>query len=214
MDIFIAVGSLALLMPLLISVAIFIRIESRGPIVVKHTRLGKGGKTFPVFKFRTMYSDKSYDALAGLAFRSDPRITRTGSFLRITSIDELPQLFNVLRGDMSLVGPRAYPPNLMAAGMMIDELVTDYHSRLQMRPGISGLAQIRGLRGPSEYPAAYSNRIEADLEYIKSYSLALDLKILWQTVFSQLSPLSAPLIVLLAMMISGGISFLLYLAIP
>ncbi|ANP88323.1 sugar transferase [Rhizobium leguminosarum] len=98
--------------------------------------------------------------------------------------------------------------------MMIDELVTDYHSRLQMRPGISGLAQIRGLRGPSEYPAAYSNRIEADLEYIKSYSLALDLKILWQTVFSQLSPLSAPLIVLLAMMISGGISFLLYLAIP
>ena len=114
--------------------------------------------------------------------RDDNRITSIGKFLRRTSIDELPQLWNVIRGDMSLVGPRPHPLGTLAEGQLLWDAVPEYWARHAMRPGITGLAQVRGLRGATDRRSAIEKRVEADLEYINSWSIWLDLKILLQTI--------------------------------
>jgi lipopolysaccharide/colanic/teichoic acid biosynthesis glycosyltransferase len=118
--------------------------------------------------------------------KNDPRVTRLGAFLRSSNLDELPQLINVLKGDMSLVGPRCHAIGMKAAGVQYEELVPHYHQRHHMRPGITGLAQMRGLRGPTDTSAKSRARIACDLYYIENYSLMLDLKIAYGTVRNEL----------------------------
>ena len=115
------------------------------------------------------------------AIRNDPRITRVGMWLRRSSLDELPQIFNVLMGDMSIVGPRPHAPATRAGGRVFDEVVTDYAARHRMRPGVTGLAQVRGLRGPTETEDKLVRRVDSDLEYIENWSLWLDIVVLART---------------------------------
>jgi lipopolysaccharide/colanic/teichoic acid biosynthesis glycosyltransferase len=117
---------------------------------------------------------------------NDPRLTRIGAFIRKTNIDELPQLLNVLRGDMSLVGPRCHAIGMLAAGVRYEELVPHYHDRHAVKPGLTGLAQMRGLRGPTDRPGKARARIASDLYYIENFSIRLDLWIMFGTVMSEI----------------------------
>jgi lipopolysaccharide/colanic/teichoic acid biosynthesis glycosyltransferase len=118
--------------------------------------------------------------------KGDPRITKVGAFLRRTNLDELPQIYNVLRGDMSLVGPRCHAIGMLAGGVLYEELVPEYHDRHSMRPGLTGLAQMRGLRGPTDKPAKARARIASDLRYVENFSLLLDVKILIWTIVNEM----------------------------
>lgn len=174
-DVVAAAAGLLALSPLLTLMALAIWAEDRGPIFYIHPRVGKGGKEFPFFKFRTMAvgSDRDgYNLSAG-----DARITRVGAFLRRWSLDELPQLLNVLRGEMSLIGPR---PTL---AYQVAEYTPRQRERLSVRPGLTGLAQVSG-RNSLTWP----ERIELDLQYIEGYSLALDARILLKTVTAVVHP--------------------------
>jgi len=177
LDIAGAVFGLAFLAPLLVAAALAIRLESRGPILFRQRRGGAGGRPFEILKFRTMSVLEDGDAIAH-AKRGDLRITRVGSFLRRSSIDELPQLINVLRGEMSLVGPR---PHALAHDRYYAPLVPGYHQRFDVKPGLTGLAQITGHRGDIADVAAMADRVKADLSYIETWSLQADCKILLLT---------------------------------
>ena len=169
----ILVSSLALLAaaPVLAVAALAIRLESRGPIVYRQARAGLNGHEFDVLKLRTMVDGAEHIG-AGLAInQNDPRITRVGAFLRRTSIDELPNLLNVLRGEMSLIGPRPTLP------VQVAQYTPRQRGRLQIKPGITGWAQVNGRTS-----LPWSERIELDLYYIANRSLLLDLRILWRTV--------------------------------
>ncbi len=171
MDVAISLLALVLLAPLLLAVAAAIALESGRPVLFRQQRVGRGGREFAIFKFRSMVADAArrgpYYTTAG-----DARITRVGRFIRRTSIDELPQLLNVLRGDMSLVGPR---PDLPAQRALYPE--ADWALRCSVRPGITGLAQslLRSQATPEQ-------RLDLDLRYVREHSLALDLRILLWTV--------------------------------
>jgi lipopolysaccharide/colanic/teichoic acid biosynthesis glycosyltransferase len=138
-----------------------------------------------------MFSDKGDSSGVQQTVAGDARITRVGAFLRKTSVDELPQLFNVLKGDMSLVGPRCHAVGMKAAGMLYEELVPHYHWRHLMRPGITGLAQMRGWRGPTDTITKSRARINADLRYVENFSLWLDIKIIFGTIINELFNSSA-----------------------
>jgi lipopolysaccharide/colanic/teichoic acid biosynthesis glycosyltransferase len=175
--------------PAMALVALAIRLDSPGPALFRQRRVGLNGAAFEMLKFRTMRHDPAPRA-AGLitqASRDDPRLTRLGGFLRRTSLDELPQLFNVLRGEMSLVGPRPHAPGTAAAGLPFEVAVPDYAGRHRVRPGITGLAQVRGLRGETRTVADIAARVAADYEYIARGSPGLDLAILARTALSVLS---------------------------
>ena len=177
MDISISGSSLIILLPLFLLIAALIKIESRGPVFFTQQRWGMGGKTIKVYKFRSMRTDLCDPTGVQQTIQNDPRITPFGAFLRKSNFDELPQLLNVLRGDMSLVGPRCQAIGMKAAGVQYEELVPTYHERHKMRPGITGLAQMRGLRGPTISPSKSRARIACDLHYVNNFSLLLDLKI-------------------------------------
>ena len=181
-DVIFSMLALLFLLPLIILVAIAIRIESAGPAFFRQKREGLAGSAFLAFKFRSMRMEDG-DA-TGLAHtvRGDRRVTRIGSLLRRTSIDELPQLLNVLRGEMSIVGPRPHVPNMLAGHQAYRELVPYYDHRLAMLPGITGWAQANGLRGDASDPALARARIDHDLAYIQNFSLWLDLRIVWMTI--------------------------------
>lgn len=169
----------ALLAPLMLLIALLIKLDSRGPVLFRQTRYGFNNSKFSVFKFRTMYADSDFQSGSKQAQRDDPRVTRVGRFLRRTSLDELPQLFNVLQGSMSLVGPRPHPVPLD------DEyatLIKRHFSRYRVKPGITGWAQIKGLRGETETPSKMRARVEHDSYYIENWSIFLDLRILLSTV--------------------------------
>ena len=171
------VGALALILflgPLLILIAALVRLESSGPVLFKQRRTGLGGQTFHIYKFRTMFCCEDGPRIVQ-ATAHDPRITSIGRFLRKTSIDELPQLFNVLRGEMSLVGPR---PHAIAHDQQFSELIAGYGRRFAARPGITGWAQVQGLRGETRTVGCMAARIDADLDYVANWSLLLDLTIL------------------------------------
>jgi len=178
LDIFVGISALILLMPLLLVVAILICIDSKGSPLYKQARTGLQGKIFQVYKFRTMHNNSSQEFKQ--AELNDPRITRIGGLLRRTSIDELPQLLNVVEGSMSLVGPRPHPVKL---DQQFKQLIPLFDSRYLVKPGITGLAQIKGFRGETKDATAMANRIRFDRTYIANWSLALDLKLLLVTAF-------------------------------
>lgn len=177
LDLLIAVPLLLLLSPVLIGIGLLIRLTSPGPALYLQDRTGRDGRVFRVFKFRTMTAEASRGRFVQ-AVRSDPRVTRLGAVLRRTSADELPQLLNVLTGDMSLVGPRPHPVDLDAA---FAPLIPGYQDRFLVRPGITGLAQVRGHRGVTETVEAMAARVESDRDYVRRAGPLLNLRILLRT---------------------------------
>jgi len=174
-------AALILLAPLMAAVAVAIRLESRGPALFRQKRYGFNNELIEVFKFRSMYTDMADVDATKLVTRDDPRVTRVGRFIRRTSIDELPQLFNVAIGNLSLVGPRPHAMQAKAADKLYDEAVDGYFARHKVRPGITGWAQINGWRGETDTEEKLRKRIEHDLYYIENWSLMLDAYILLRT---------------------------------
>lgn len=185
-DIIGAASLLILGSPLLIGVALAIKATSAGPVLFRQQRYGLNNEHFTIFKFRTMHANDTDRSGVKQTRDGDPRVTRLGSILRRTNLDELPQLINVLRGDMSLVGPRPHVPGMLAGGMLYETLVPSYFERHRMRPGMTGLAQINELRGSTKDPKFARARIAYDLAYIDHWSLLLDLRILWTTLKTEL----------------------------
>ena len=178
LDIAITVPLLIALSPLMIAIAIAIRLDSPGPIFFRQERIGRGNRLFPILKFRSMRVEQCDAAGAASTGRDDKRITRVGGFIRKTSIDELPQLINVLLGEMSLVGPRPHALGSTAEEQLFWQVDRQYWHRHALKPGITGLAQIRGFRGATETRRDILNRVEADLEYLHGWSLMRDIAIL------------------------------------
>lgn len=171
--------ALILVLPIMVFVALAIRLDSRGPVFFQQRRHGFNHHVISVMKFRTMNVVEDGEHVQQ-AQRNDPRITRIGKILRRTSLDELPQLFNVLRGDMSLVGPR---PHAIAHNEYYSAILETYANRHKVKPGITGWAQVNGFRGETDTPDKMRKRVECDLYYIENWSLWLDLKILLMTPF-------------------------------
>jgi Undecaprenyl-phosphate glucose phosphotransferase len=178
-----ALASLLLLMlgPLMLLLALVVRLDSAGPALFVQTRLGFNHRVIRVRKFRSMRVDEADAAGRWQAVRQDPRVTRFGRWLRRTSLDELPQLLNVLAGDMSLVGPRPHALDTRAAGEPFDQAVADYAARHRVKPGITGWAQIHGWRGETDTVEKLRQRVAHDMHYIDNWSIGLDLTILLRT---------------------------------
>ena len=173
--------------PALLLIAALIKSTSRGGVLFRQKRYGMGGQLFEIWKFRTMYQSQGDQRGVKQTRENDPRITPFGRFLRRTSLDELPQMFNVLKGEMSLIGPRPHVPGMLAAGVLYEELVPIYHQRHVVRPGITGLAQVSGFRGTTEDPTLATARVEHDLIYVEKWSFWLDIKILVLTAWRELT---------------------------
>lgn len=182
MDVAAAGLALLLLLPLLLLIAAAIKLTSPGPVFFHQWRYGYRNRRFRIYKFRTMYVHLEDKSGTHQTTKDDARITPIGRILRATSIDELPQLINVVRGDMSLVGPRPHVPRMLAAELLYEDLVPYYFQRHTMRPGITGLAQVSGCRGSTAQAGDAIARIDYDLEYIETWSLWLDVKIILKTV--------------------------------
>jgi lipopolysaccharide/colanic/teichoic acid biosynthesis glycosyltransferase len=180
-DLVIAVPALVILSPVLIIIAIWIKIDSPGPVLFKQVRIGRSNRHFTMYKFRSMRSETSDARGDRLTLPDDDRVTRIGKFIRKTSIDELPQLIQVLTGDMSIVGPRPHALGARAATKLYWEVDSRYWHRHATKPGLTGLAQIRGFRGNTMVEDDLRNRLEADLEYLQSWSLWRDVKIMLLT---------------------------------
>lgn len=180
-DVVVAGLGLLVASPVMLAAAIAIRLDSPGPIIFRQTRVGFNNRTFTMLKFRTMMVDDTDDGAIG-THRDNPRITRVGRFLRRTSIDELPQLFNVLAGDMSVVGPRAHVPNMRVGNHRYAEAVREYAARSRVKPGITGWAQINGMRGGIHSIEKARAGVDMDIHYIENWSLWLDAKIIISTV--------------------------------
>ena len=177
LDLSLSVIAMIVLSPFLLIVALAIKLESAGPIIFRQWRCGFDNKPFVILKFRTMTVFEDGDEVVQ-AKRDDPRVTRLGGWLRRSSVDELPQLINVIRGDMSLVGPR---PHAMAHDVEYKHQISTYALRNHVRPGLTGAAQIHGLRGETSHLPQMQKRIQKDLWYINNWSLMLDLKIIART---------------------------------
>jgi len=175
-DIFGSLFALVLFSPIMIASAIAVKVTSKGPIIFAQERVGLHNKTYKMFKFRTMYVQDEEEEKDAWTTKDDPRVTKIGKFMRRTSIDELPQLFNILIGQMSLVGPRPERPAFVEK---FKEEIPRYMIKHQVRPGLTGWAQIHGLRGDT----SIEKRIEYDLYYIENWNMELDFKILFLTVF-------------------------------
>jgi len=182
LDMVLSLGALIFLLPLFVVVAIAIKWNSPGPVIFRQRRVGRSGAMFDVLKFRTMYSDRGDESGVKQTKVADSRVTKVGRLLRAKNIDELPQLINVLRGDMSLVGPRPHVPLMLAGGKLYDELVPYYELRNRLAPGITGWAQANGFRGPTDDADLAKARVDHDIAYIQNFSVILDLKALWMTV--------------------------------
>lgn len=177
----IGLAALILLAPLMLAVAAAIRLDSKGPVFFRQKRYGFNNELIEIFKFRSMYVDMTDAQAARLVTKDDPRVTPIGRFIRKTSIDELPQLFNVLLGDLSLVGPRPHALQAKAADKLYDTAVDNYFARHKVKPGITGWAQINGWRGETDTEEKLRKRVEHDLYYIDNWSLFFDFYILLKT---------------------------------
>jgi Undecaprenyl-phosphate glucose phosphotransferase len=190
-DVVIAGVCLLVTLPLMLLIALCIKLDSRGPVLFRQRRLGANNLPFDLLKFRSMYVEQADPHGHQLTQAGDPRITRVGRYLRMTSIDELPQLINVLRGDMSLVGPRPHALAASAAGISYARAISEYPIRHRVKPGITGWAQVNGWRGETTTIEQIRQRVEHDLYYIENWSLTFDLLILGRTVFAVLSRANA-----------------------
>lgn len=173
--------ALILLAPALVAIAIAIRLDSPGPILFKQRRHGYMNEEVLVWKFRSMRTEASDFTAARQVTAGDDRITRVGGFIRRTSLDELPQLWNVIRGEMSLVGPRPHAIGMLTNGAEASKLVESYAHRHRMKPGLTGWAAVNGSRGPVDTPEAVRRRVSLDLEYVERQSVWLDLSIMFRT---------------------------------
>jgi putative colanic acid biosynthesis UDP-glucose lipid carrier transferase len=182
-DILVGGALLLVTLPLFPLIALAIKLDSPGPVMFRQRRSGLNQKPIEIYKFRTMTVRNSEDE-ARQATASDPRVTRVGWYLRRTSLDELPQLINVLKGEMSLVGPR---PHLVEHDERFAQIVRTYGQRHQVKPGLTGLAQVRGFRGETSTTDSVAGRVDADLQYIRDWSLWLDMKIIVHTAFAVLT---------------------------
>jgi exopolysaccharide biosynthesis polyprenyl glycosylphosphotransferase len=180
----IAVSLLVLLVhaPLMLLIAVAIRLDSPGPVLFCQRRIGLHGRPFELLKFRTMQHRPPHRGRLRQTSPRDPRVTRIGALLRRMSFDELPQLWNVLRGEMSLVGPRPHAPGTCAGATPFEQVSERYPRRHRVRPGMTGLAQVRGWRGQTDTEEKLLHRLDSDLEYIATWSLWLDCVILARTV--------------------------------
>ncbi len=181
-DVAFAVAALIALSPLLIIVAIAIKLESPGPVFFRQKRVGRDNRLFDILKFRSMKVETCDANGDRSTSRDDDRITRVGKFIRSTSIDELPQLINVLNGDMSVVGPRPHALGSLAGDQLFWEVTERYWLRHSLKPGMTGLAQVRGLRGATNAKEDLERRLQADLEYINDWQLWRDFVIVFRTV--------------------------------
>lgn len=182
------IGSIMLvaLMPLLLLIALLVKLDSKGPVLFKQKRYGYNNVLIKVYKFRTMYhAERDMDA-SQQTVKGDARVTRIGRWLRRSSLDELPQLLNVLSGRMSLVGPRPHATATKAAGVLFENAVQNYAARHRVKPGITGWAQVNGYRGETDTLQKIEKRVEYDLEYIENWSILFDLYILLRTIPSVL----------------------------
>jgi len=182
---------LTLFAPLLAMLAILIKLDSRGPVFFRQEREGFNHQTFRIWKFRSMRTDMlQYDQISQ-ATQRDPRVTRIGRILRGSSLDELPQLINVVRGEMSLVGPRPHAPSTRVAGILFSEATNNYAARHRVKPGMTGWAQVNGWRGETDTDEKLLKRVEFDLFYIEHWSISFDLYIIIRTFAAVLFPKSA-----------------------
>ena len=186
-DLVLALSLLVLGAPLFAALAAIVWLDAGGPVLFRQTRLGQGGKPFDIFKFRTMTVMENGDRIVQ-AKENDVRVTRTGKWLRATSLDELPQLLNVIAGDMSLVGPR---PHARAHDLHYAGLIANYTLRQDVKPGITGWAQVNGYRGETPTVGTMRARVDLDIFYDRNASLMLDLLILARTPFAVLSARNA-----------------------
>lgn len=181
------VGAICLILaaPIMALIAIAVKLDSRGPVLFKQLRHGFNNENIEVYKFRSMYVDKLDHSAAKQVTRDDPRVTRVGRFIRKTSLDELPQLLNVVfKGNLSLVGPRPHAIIARAAEHVYEEVVDGYFARHRVKPGITGWAQINGWRGETDTPEKIQKRVECDLYYIENWSILFDVYILAMTPFA------------------------------
>jgi putative colanic acid biosynthesis UDP-glucose lipid carrier transferase len=178
-DLLLASVILLLVSPVMLAIALGVKLTSPGPVLFKQRRYGVDGREIVVYKFRTMTVTED-TGIIRQATRDDRRITPFGAFLRRNSLDELPQFINVLQGRMSVVGPR---PHAIAHNELYRKLIKSYMIRHKVKPGITGLAQVHGLRGETETLEKMKERIEYDLTYLRNWSLQLDLQIVWKTIF-------------------------------
>jgi lipopolysaccharide/colanic/teichoic acid biosynthesis glycosyltransferase len=169
------------LSPLLVATAIAIKLQDGGPVFFIQRRMGRGNRFFNMYKFRSMSVALSDSDGYVSASKGDHRVTRVGKFIRSTSIDELPQLFNVLLGDMSLVGPRPHAIGSQAGSKLFWEVDLRYWQRHSLKPGLSGLAQVRGFRGATEKESDLVSRLQSDLEYLEGWTILRDIKIIFLT---------------------------------
>jgi lipopolysaccharide/colanic/teichoic acid biosynthesis glycosyltransferase len=167
-------------------VAAAIKIDSPGPVLFRQPRYGFNNCQFTVFKFRSMYANTTDVLSVRQTSRDDPRVTRVGKWLRKLSVDELPQILNVLRGEMSLVGPRPHAPQTRVDGELLNEVISEYVLRYHVKPGITGWAQINGARGELVTGDDLRRRVSLDLEYIQRWSIAFDLKIIMLTAYREI----------------------------
>ena len=182
LDLIVSLGLLIPLAPFFLLVAVAIHLDSPGPVFFLQKRTGQFGRTFDIYKFRSLHQARADRAAEALVCKSDSRVTRVGKYLRKYSIDELPQLINVLLGDMSLVGPRPHAPRAKADRRIYAEVMPDYMLRYRVKPGMTGWAQVNGWRGNTDTEEKLRKRVEFDFEYIKNWSFVRDLKILVMTV--------------------------------
>ena len=181
-DIAAASSAVLFFAPLLIAIAIAIKATSPGPVLFFQYRYGYRNRRFKIYKFRTMRNDAGDVRGVRQTVQGDARVTRVGRILRKTSLDEIPQLFNVIKGDMSLVGPRPHVPGMLAADLPYEDLVPYYFQRHTARPGITGLAQVSGCRGSTAQSGPAISRIDYDLVYIERWSLRMDVMIIIRTI--------------------------------
>ncbi|MFM0684461.1 undecaprenyl-phosphate glucose phosphotransferase [Paraburkholderia strydomiana] len=178
-----AAAALLCLAPVLLAIAVAVKLSSRGPVFFRQKRKGADGRVFTIYKFRSMRLHTEEKGTVKQATRNDPRVTKVGAFLRRTSLDELPQFFNVLRGDMSVVGPR---PHALEHDDLYQKVVAGYINRYRIKPGITGWAQINGFRGETDRIEKMERRVEHDLYYLGHWSFALDMRIIGATIVAGL----------------------------
>ncbi len=182
-DVVVATFAIIALSPIMLLTALAVRLDSKGPIIFKQMREGFNNEPIEVYKFRSLYTDRGDSSGVNVVTKGDSRVTRVGRFIRKTSIDELPQLFNVLQGSLSLVGPRPHVPNAQTDNRLWTEVVDSYIARHKVKPGVTGWAQITGWRGEVNNEEKLKGRVDADLYYIENWSLMFDLYILALTPF-------------------------------